>query len=73
MFANAIINPYYFVDFCERDTCTRLLSSVGLAQAHRNDERGDHVLLFGYHKEFIVKEKGFFKIKSFKNNSLYGT
>ena len=33
------------------------------------DVRGDHVLLFGYHKEFIFKEKGFFEIPQNKNPS----
>ena len=38
MFANTTINPYYFVDFCEHNTRTRRLTSVGLAQAHPNYE-----------------------------------
>ena len=25
------ITPYFHIDFCERDTCTILLTSVGLA------------------------------------------
>ena len=35
-FANATINLYYLVDFCKRDTRTRRLTSVGLAQARPN-------------------------------------
>ena len=31
------INLYLHVDFCERVTYTKLLTSVGLAQAHPND------------------------------------
>ena len=30
------MNPYFAVDFRERDACTRLLASVGLAQARPN-------------------------------------
>ena len=31
------------------------------------DVSSDHVLLFGYHKEFIFEEKGFFEISQNKN------
>ena len=33
------------------------------------DMRGDHALLFGYHKEFIFEEKGIFEISQIKNPS----
>ena len=38
MFANATINPYYLVDFCECDAHTRQLASVGLTQANPNND-----------------------------------
>ena len=33
------------------------------------DVRGNNVLLFGYHKEFIFEERGFFEISQNKNPS----
>ena len=33
------------------------------------DVRGDYVLLFSYHKEFIFEERGFFEISQNKNPS----
>ena len=36
MFANATINSYYLIDFCERDARTRQLASMRLTQARPN-------------------------------------
>ena len=53
-------NGHQSIDY-ERAITSTLTSIINIY-----DVRGDHVLLFGYHKEFIFEERGFFEISQNK-------